>query len=1405
MRITTTKYNALAPLARCLLLITALKTKSGHQSTFISVISQIDRRLPSGISLGRARLAEIKKEFIHLKKEGWIEYTGRGLEAKLNPEIDDFKLLKMAHLVEPIFFERIAEMIRSNYQAYTWGYYRHDTNSDDYFIRDFKIAVVTDDLIAYNRAMQNLDTKLRHYEIPSLVKMYQDFEEKLNDFSEEGYFQYIGKQILEVRLSEILFISLVDLTEVEHIFPTVESTLEELFKDSDKLIFQKLFDNYTTLLLCRGAFSKCWTLCEKYQSYQLIDLFKGLQMLFQGQYEVADQHFLKGYSAYQKVGNRSLRHYPEVQPNIFYFLSRARQLGRHFGILENGIKHYADKGYSTVTINMELVDVIYKFANNKLSSAKQAYELIGVISPMDSLLMGWLGFWLEMTPSKEILSVVKKTYTLAKNNGFQWMEMETASILAQFQRNSRTNYEEIAKNLATKLGAVSLLELMPKVEKWERTLMGLEGVLKVTDGKEEATQIQKSQNMVILLDLDGKKPELEIKLQTIAKKGGWTSGRKAKITDLQLYGKQYGTNEELRIIESMSYYQTDGKEESFSDFYYNSDYLFKNLIGATNIFHLKNPKIQLEIVEEAPRVVIEELASHFNVQANHLPYKDGVNFFKISPTTYKLVDYTNRQFQMLSFFSGEKVVFPKSVSHRLVDVVEELKKVVKVDSLLEKDVSDLKLVEGDTTPHVHLLPIGQAFQMEIFAKPYETSIQYFHPGEGRQMLLDSIDGENCRIERDLKNESKQAKAVIKFLKPPKKTKVSDFIWALDDPEDCLKVLSALHPLRQEAKVVVEWPKGEKFKLLGALNSSQLELRISKGKDYWFSLDGEVRVNEHLVFSLQKLLELAGNSHKGYIEISDGQFLSLTKKFQKQLATAKGVLQKNKKNELEFHNLAGLAMEDLFAEASAVEMDDLWKEQQQKLTKAKKIRPKVSKQFKADLRPYQGDGFKWMMQLAEWGVGGCLADDMGLGKTIQGLAVLVSRQAKGPALVVAPASVCRNWLRETEKFAPSLNPILLGLTNREDTIKSLHKKDLLIVTYGLLHTQIDNLKEVNFSTIILDEAQAIKNYDTKRFKAATQLQGAFKLATTGTPVENHLGELWSLFQFINPGLLGTKKQFANRFGVPIKNGEKGPLEQLKTLVQPFILRRRKSQVLKDLPAKTEIIYNVEMPDDERAFYEAARRNAVQKLESELDEQKGGAQHLMILAEITRMRRACCHPSLVDAKTTLPGAKLEAFKEIMHDLRENGHRALVFSQFVGYLKIVENWIQKEEIPYQYLDGSTPLKKREIAVNDFQKGEGDLFLISLKAGGVGLNLTAADYVIILDPWWNPAVEDQAADRAHRIGQQKPVTVYRLVIENTIEEKIVQLHSQKRDLADSLLQGTEYSTKITAKDLLKILKNER
>jgi SNF2 family DNA or RNA helicase len=304
--------------------------------------------------------------------------------------------------------------------------------------------------------------------------------------------------------------------------------------------------------------------------------------------------------------------------------------------------------------------------------------------------------------------------------------------------------------------------------------------------------------------------------------------------------------------------------------------------------------------------------------------------------------------------------------------------------------------------------------------------------------------------------------------------------------------------------------------------------------------------------------------------------------------------------------------------------------------------------------------------------------------------------------------------------------------------------------------------------------------------------------TGTPLENHLGELWNLFQFINPGLLGPYETFQWRFATPIeRDRDRDTRRRLQRLVQPFMLRRTKAQVLEELPSRTEVTLQVEFSREETAFYEALRQRALQKLEA-----AKGPQHLQMLAEIMRLRRACCHPRLALEDSPLSSSKLKMFEETIDELLENKHKVLVFSQFVDHLTILRQALEHKGVSYQYLDGSTPARARDQRVAAFQAGEGDVFLISLRAGGIGLNLTAADYVIHMDPWWNPAVEDQASDRAHRLGQQRPVTIYRLVTQGTIEERIVELHHAKRDLADSLLEGADISSKLSAEELLQLIR---
>jgi SNF2 family DNA or RNA helicase len=406
----------------------------------------------------------------------------------------------------------------------------------------------------------------------------------------------------------------------------------------------------------------------------------------------------------------------------------------------------------------------------------------------------------------------------------------------------------------------------------------------------------------------------------------------------------------------------------------------------------------------------------------------------------------------------------------------------------------------------------------------------------------------------------------------------------------------------------------------------------------------------------------------------------------------------------FHPLASPVVEEL-TEGMQLTSTKAWREQLARLTEARTLQPEPPSTLQAELRDYQLDGFRWLARLAHWGAGACLADDMGVGKTVQALALLLTRAPDGPALVLAPTSVSTNWLQEAARFAPTLKAQRFGPGDRQQMLDQAGPFDLIVCSYGLLQTESERLAEVAWTSIVADEAQAIKNPQTKRAKAAMALQGEFRMIATGTPIENHLGELWSLFRFINPGLLGSLERFNQRFAVPIEQrGERSARSRLKQLIRPFILRRLKSDVLSELPPRTEITLHVELSEEEALLYEAMRRQALEHIgEGGLPP---GQQRVRVLAEIMRLRRACCHPKLVLPDSPIDSAKLGTFAELVDGLRENRHKALVFSQFVGHLALIREHLDARGIPYQYLDGATPIAQRTAAVEAFQAGVGELF---------------------------------------------------------------------------------------------------
>ena len=445
-------------------------------------------------------------------------------------------------------------------------------------------------------------------------------------------------------------------------------------------------------------------------------------------------------------------------------------------------------------------------------------------------------------------------------------------------------------------------------------------------------------------------------------------------------------------------------------------------------------------------------------------------------------------------------------------------------------------------------------------------------------------------------------------------------------------------------------------------------------------------------------------------------------------------------------------------------------------------------LRAELRAYQHEGLSWMQTLRAVGASGILADDMGLGKTLQSLAhVLLEKQAgrlSAPALVVMPTSLIPNWLDEAERFTPGLRVLALHGAGRRRDFAKIEEHDLILTTYALLPRDAEKLGKHAYHLLILDEAQNIKNAGTKAAQAARQLNARHRLCLTGTPLENHLGELWALFDLVMPGWLGDARSFARLYRTPIeKAGDSQRLAHLNARIKPFLLRRKKEQVANELPPKSEITHWVELSDVQRDLYETVRLAMDSKVRAEIQRKGLARSHIVVLEALLKLRQVCCDPRLLDQ--TLPAAgsgKLAGLLEMLDELLEEGRRVLLFSQFTSMLELIQAELEQRGIPYALLTGDT--RDRRQPVEDFQQGRVPLFLISLKAGGTGLNLTAADTVIHYDPWWNPAVEQQATDRAYRIGQDKPVFVYKLIARGTLEEKIQQLQARKAALAAGVLE---------------------
>ncbi len=992
--------------------------------------------------------------------------------------------------------------------------------------------------------------------------------------------------------------------------------------------------------------------------------------------------------------------------------------------------------------------------------------------------------------------------------GYLWFGRQTLHLARALSPSffdeefSNADSSERVGPVSARAGELLLCELVQPQPEWAKTLRVLETVSdELEDG--ESVGAVRAAWFIDMVHGTLSKPALQRYAKT-----GWSDGKRVSLD--QLHAKQEELpSEDVRVL-SATRLNSEGAREFTPE-------AFEALIAHPRVFNGARGKQPVEVIAAECHVNAETEHGALVIRVTPENAELGVNIelegerrvlvYRITPAIKRLIDLLPQ---------GLKI--PQKHQAQALRVLGKLSQSIDVRS---QELGQEQVVPSDSTPCLRIAPAAGAWMVQAGVRPFGEKGRFFSAASGRATLTHYVDGQRLRTERDLELEQSRVHELVQTCEVLRQDTEDQEAELYQDPDEFgsaepitqwvlgeERLLMLLAQLRdQNAACNIEWPQSRAIrvrKAIGGGKSLHARLRRKKG---WYLLDGSIKIDDVTDVALSELVQQPALFGGRFVRLPNGDYLELEKRIQRvmgALAQAQGG-GTNKALKLAHSALAAL---NTLTETDDVEIDDDTREWLERRDEVVSRTFNLPQELKADLRQYQQEGYQWLCRLTELGFGACLADDMGLGKTVQIIALLLKRQADGPILVVAPTSVCANWLTELSRFAPNLDaeeysgPKRSSLLKRGANDAVFPKRQLLVVSYGLLQQDIDELGKVPWGAVVLDEAQFIKNPHSLRAKAARKLDAKHRIAATGTPIENHLGDLWSIFQFLNPGLLAGWQTFNHMFFKPIeRDNDSTAREHLKAIVAPFVLRRTKREVLKELPELTEVRHEVRLSEDEATRYALLRKQIHDKLHTTSGKRNN---KLEILAELMRLRRFCCHPRLVFPEAAYEGSKVSAFLELAAELKENGHRALVFSQFVDFLTLVREQLDEQEINYQYLDGSTPRAQRQQAVEAFQAGVGDLFLISLKAGGFGLNLTAADYVIHLDPWWNPAVEAQATDRAHRIGQEQHVTVYRLVTKDTIEESIIALHKEKKAVADALLADSGQTAKLSARQLLQLIDDQ-
>ncbi len=998
--------------------------------------------------------------------------------------------------------------------------------------------------------------------------------------------------------------------------------------------------------------------------------------------------------------------------------------------------------------------------------------------------------WLKRRAGKAALAHVERCGAEFATAGYQWAarECEAAAIVLAGKKPEG----ELAGALAAAFAGE---------QTWRRVLAAITAL---SDAKR--TEAEDTRLVWIINMHKGELVNIEPWEQKQGTRGGWNKGKRAPYALLMktesLAPRDAQACRALERISSVSY-EID------------VDRVLPALIGHPLVFYDEDLGTPVELIAGEPEITVTRGKHGMRVvlypdlravfaRPDYSAYgylRDGKKterclLVKETPARARVVRVTAAH-KRIAELVGDSLEVPEDGAAELSQAIDSAARFFHVHSEVASAVPE---IEADRSLRAELAPAGDGLRLRLVVQPFGGGGPRYAPGAGGARVIADVAGERRAALRDLDAERAAAARVLEALAMLDADN-EEFEWVTGEPEDCLALVEALQTMQGAGEAVrIEWPSGAKFKVSRAYGAADLKLNVSSGVD-WFTAKGGLALDEGMVIDMARLIEFARDSRGRFVPLGEGGFVALTDDLRRRIDEMAN-LGEMSGGGLQVPALAAGVLEEI-AEGAQWSADKAWSARLRKVREAQTLEAEPPSTFAAELRPYQADGFRWLARLAHWGAGACLADDMGLGKTVQALALLLRRAPDGAALVVAPTSVCAQWQEEARRFAPTLKVNLFGASERAKHVEEAGAFDVVVCTYTMMQQEIELFAAREWHTVVLDEAQAVKNFATKRAQAVFSLKAGFRVATTGTPVENRMDELWTLFRFLNPGLLGPRERFNERYAAPIERARDARARaRLRRLVRPFILRRTKSEVLTELPPRTEIVIGVEPDAKERAFHEALRRDALAAIENE--SQPLARRRFQVLAQLMRLRRACCDPRLVARDSALAGAKIEAFAMIVEELVANKHKALVFSQFVDYLTLLRGELERMNVSYQYLDGSTPAAERARAVTAFQKGEGDMFLISLRAGGFGLNLTAADYVIIADPWWNPAVEDQAASRAHRMGQERPVTVYRLVVKGSVEERIMAMHQDKRALAEGLFTGEEFGGAVSVDELVRLMRDE-